>query len=103
MITLTYDDPEMEVAMARRLKRDALRPIPPDYKENPSKTMAHQLANYFEQVIWAEAVKRTEYVNPADWQKPKLALKATGDLEKNQAEALAFIQGFLPPKPCNML
>jgi hypothetical protein len=97
---LHYDESEFEIAMSRRLLRGLRAEVPADYRENPLASRAHFIANYFEQVIWAEMLKHPEYIDPPEWNKPRLVLRATDDIEAIRRQAKEFLDQLLPQKGC---
>ncbi|EAY15987.1 hypothetical protein TVAG_262370 [Trichomonas vaginalis G3] len=91
LIALEYEEIDLPIALARRVKRVTGEEVPKDYKENPKKSEAHWESNYFEQIAWPYALKNPEYREPKDYKKPVLRLKATAPLEDNITAAINFI------------
>jgi adenylate kinase family enzyme len=95
LITLKFDESEMEIARSRRIQRDHHERVPVDYREKPFASRTHFLANYFDQVIWAEMLKHPEYIDPVGWNKPRLVLKATDEKTLIQEQTKAFLDRIL--------
>jgi uridine kinase len=88
LITLKFEPPDYSIALNRRLTRNP-RAFPPN-KRSPQ-----VIAAYFEKVIWPEAMGHPEYYDPVGWVKPRLSMRATGDLETIKVRAVQFIEEVL--------
>jgi hypothetical protein len=102
LIVLTYDESEFEIALSRRVRRATKKDVPLDYRKNPLNSQAHFLANQFEQVVWAEMLKHPAYSDPIQWNKPRLVLRATDDIESIHRQAKRFLDALLAKETCSI-
>jgi hypothetical protein len=95
LITLQFDESECEIARSRRVRREQRAEVPLNYREQPFASNAHFLANYFDNIVWAEMLKHPEYIDPVGWNKPRLALRATDKIERIRSKAKEFVDSIL--------
>jgi hypothetical protein len=103
LVVFTFDESEFQIALKRRFSRDTEKSVPENYREEPFASDLHFHANYCEQTVWAEMLKHLEYRDPVRWNKPRLVLSATGDIEAIQTQTLEFVQQSIPKSSCLLL
>ncbi|OHS93386.1 hypothetical protein TRFO_11785 [Tritrichomonas foetus] len=96
LINIEYDfNKDFKIALNRRFKRIYFEDVPADIKSYKPTFHPRFICDYFEQIVWKEAIQHPEYRKPSSWEKPPLTLNATDPLATTVENVDHFLKRFI--------